>query len=217
MAKQITLQDAAAFIRDGTTLMVGGFMGCGSPHKLIDYLVKQNVTDLTLICNDTGLPEFGVGKMVTNKQFKRIYASHIGLNPETGKQMNNQETDVILVPQGTLAERIRCAGAGLGGVLTPTGIGTIVQEGKDIITVDGKDYLLELPLKADVAIVEALRADKAGNLQFHGTTRNFGEIMLPAADLTIVEVHEIVEVGEIDPDFVHVPGIFVDYLIKKED
>lgn len=216
MAKQITLQEAAAFIRDGTTIMVGGFLGCGSPHKLIDCLAKRNVKDLTLICNDTGMPDFGVGKMVANKQFKRIYASHIGLNPETGNQMNSKETDVILVPQGTLAEQIRCAGAGLGGVLTPTGIGTTVQEGKEIITIDGRQYLLELPLKADVAIVEALRADKAGNLQFHGTTRNFGEIMLPAADLTIVEVHEIVEVGEIDPDFVHVPGIFVDYLVKED-
>ncbi len=212
MAKQITIDEAAKLVKDGMTIMIGGFMGCGSPHKIIDKLVESGVKDLTLICNDTGLVDYGVGKMVVAKQFKKIYASHIGLNPEAGRQMTEKEVEIVLVPQGTLAERIRSAGAGLGGFLTPTGVGTTVQEGKEVITVEGKEYLLELPLKADIAIVEAGRADKAGNLQYHGSTKNFCELMVTAADITIAEVREVVEIGEIDPDFVHSPGIFIDYI-----
>lgn len=212
MAKQVTIDDAAALVKDGMTVMIGGFMGCGSPHKIIDKLVERGVKNLTLICNDAGFPDFGVGKMVMKKQFKKIYASHIGLNPEAGRQMNEQETEVVLIPQGTLAERIRCAGAGIGGFLTPTGVGTLVQEGKEVINIDGRDYLLELPLHADIAIVEASRADRMGNLQYHGSTRNFGELMVTAADTVIAEVREVVEVGEIDQDYVHTPGIFIDYI-----
>ena len=212
MAKLVTIDDAANLVKDGMTIMVGGFMGCGSPHRIIDKLVERGVKDLTLICNDAGFPDYGVGKMVMQKQFEKIYASHIGLNPNAGKQMNEGETEIILVPQGTLAERIRCAGAGLGGVLTPTGVGTIVQEGKEVINVDGKDYLLELPLRADIAIIEAYRSDRMGNLQYRGSTRNFGEIMATAADTVIAEVREVVDVGEISPDHVHTPGIFIDYI-----
>ncbi len=195
MAKQVLVDEAVQMIKDGMTIMVGGFMGCGSPHKLIAKLAQSGVKDLTLICNDAGFPDYGVGKMVAGKQFKKIYASHIGLNPEAGRQMNDGETEIVLIPQGTLAEQIRCGGAGLGGFLTPTGIGTPVEEGKEILTVGGKDYLLELPLRADVAIIEAARADESGNLQFHGATRNFGEFMATAADITIAEVKEIVKVG----------------------
>lgn len=216
MAKQISVDEAAALIKDGMTVMVGGFMGCGSPHKLIDKLVEKGVKNLTLICNDAGTPEYGVGKMVVAKQFKKVIATHIGLNKEMGRQMSAGETEVILQPQGTLAEQVRAGGAGLGGFLTPTGVGTPVEEnfgGKQKITIDGREYLLEKPLKADIAIVGAKRCDKAGNVQFHGSTRNFGELMLTAADVTVVEVEEIVEVGKVDPDFVHVPGIFVDYMI----
>lgn len=213
VAKQITMDEAAKLVKDGMTIMVGGFMGCGSPHKLIDKLAESGVKNLTLICNDCGFPDYGVGKMVAKKQFKEIYATHIGLNPEAGNQMNSGETKITLIPQGTLAEQIRSAGAGLGGFLTPTGVGTMVQEGKQVISLNGKDYLLELPMKADIAIVEAHKADRAGNLQFHGSTRNFGQLMLTAANITIVEAEEIVEIGEIDPDFVHTPGIFVDYIV----
>lgn len=212
MAKLVTIDDAANLVKDGMTVMIGGFMGCGSPHKIIDKLVERGVKDLTLICNDAGFPDYGVGKMVVKKQFKKIYASHIGLNPEAGRQMNEKETEIVLIPQGTLAERIRCAGAGLGGFLTPTGVGTLVQEGKEVVNVGGRDYLLELPLRADIAIVEACRADRMGNLQYHGSTRNFGEIMVTAADTVIAEVRETVAVGEIDPDYVHTPGIFIDYI-----
>ena len=212
MAKQITIDEAAKLVKDGMTIMIGGFMGCGSPHKIIDKLVESGVKNLSLFCNDTGLVDYGVGKMVVAKQFKKIYASHIGLNPEAGRQMTEKEVEIVLVPQGTLAERIRSAGAGLGGFLTPTGVGTTVQEGKEVITVEGKEYLLELPLKADIAIVEAGKADKAGNLQYHGSTKNFCELMVTAADITIAEVREVVETGEIDPDFVHSPGIFIDYI-----
>lgn len=216
MAKQISLDEAAELIKDGMTIMVGGFMGCGSPHKLIDKLVAKGVKNLTLICNDAGFPDYGVGKMVVAKQFKKVIATHIGLNKEMGRQMSEGETEVILQPQGTLAEQVRAGGAGLGGFLTPTGVGTPVEEnfgGKQKINIDGRDYLLEKALKADVAIVGAKRSDTSGNIQFHGSTRNFGELMLTAADTTIVEVEEVVEVGKIDPDFVHVPGIFVDYII----
>lgn len=220
MAKQISLDEAAALVKDGMTIMVGGFMGNGSPHKLIDKLVEKGVKDLTLICNDTGFgggvaPEdYGTGKMVAKHQFKKIIASHVGLNKETGRQREAGETEVILQPQGTLAEQIRCQGAGIAGFLTPTGVGTPVEEGKQKITLNGKEYLLELPLRADIALVGAKRCDKSGNVQFHGSTRNFGEIMLTAADVTVVEVEEVVEVGKVDPDFVHVPGIFVDYIVE---
>lgn len=212
MAKQISLDEAAELIKDGMTIMVGGFMGCGSPHKLIDKLVAKGVKNLTLICNDAGFPDYGVGKMVVAKQFKKVIATHIGLNKEMGRQMSEGETEVILQPQGTLAEQVRAGGAGLGGFLTPTGVGTPVEEGKQKITIDGKEYLLEKPLKADIAIVGAKRCDTSGNVQFHGSTRNFGEVMLTAADVTVVEVEEVVDAGKIDPDFVHVPGIFVDYI-----
>ncbi len=214
MSKQISIDEAVKQIKDGMTVMVGGFMGCGSPHQIIDKLVESKVKDLTLICNDTAFMDYGIGKMVVAKQFKRIYASHIGLNPETGNQMNTKECDVILVPQGTLIEQIRCGGAGIGGFLTPTGVGTIVAEGKETITVEGKEYLLEYPLKADVAIIEASKADEAGNLQYHGSTRNFCEQMATAADVVIAEVRNIVKIGEMDPDFIHTPGIFVDYLVN---
>lgn len=216
MCKTITIKDAAKLINDGDTVMVGGFMANGTPEKLIDALVEKGVQNLTLICNDAGFPDKGVGKMVANKQFSTIIASHIGLNREAGRQMNEGETIIELVPQGTLAEQIRAGGFGLGGFLTPTGIGTLVAEGKEIITVDGKDYLLEKPFKADVALIFANKADKNGNLQYLGSENNFNQVMASNATTTIVEAREIVEVGEINPNFVHTPGIFVNYLVKGE-
>lgn len=200
-------------IHDGMTIMVGGFLGCKNPFKLVDALVEKGVKDITLIANDTAFPEVGIGKLIVNKQVKKLIASHIGTNRETGNQMNSGELEVELVPQGTLAERIRAAGAGLGGVLTPTGIGTVVAEGKRIIEVDGKEYLLEKPLRADVALIVGAKVDKKGNVRYAKATRNFNPLMATAADLVIVEADEIVEVGELDPDDVMTPGIFVDYIV----
>lgn len=216
MCKTITINDATKLISDGDTIMVGGFMANGTPEKLIDALVEKGVKNLTLICNDAGFPDKGVGKMVANKQFSKIIASHIGLNKEAGRQMNEKETIIDLVPQGTLAEQIRSGGFGLGGFLTPTGIGTLVEEGKEIISIDGKDYLLEKPIKADVALIFADKADENGNLQYLGSENNFNQVMASNADTTIVEAREIVSVGEINPNFVHTPGIFVNYLVKGE-
>ena len=214
MAKIISAAEAAAKVQDGMTVMVGGFLGCGTPQILVDQVLAQGTKDLTLVCNDTAFPDSGVGKLVVSRQFKRVIVSHIGTNPETGRQMNANELAVDLVPQGTLAERIRSAGFGLGGILTPTGVGTPVEAGKQKLTIDGKDYLLELPIKADVALVKAYKADKAGNLVFRKAARNFNPLMATAADLVIVEAQNIVEIGEIDPDEVMTPGIFVNYLVQ---
>ncbi len=214
MAKIISAAEAAAKVQDGMTVMVGGFLGCGTPQSLVDQVLAQGTKDLTLVCNDTAFPDAGVGKLVVSRQFKKVIVSHIGTNPETGRQMNAGELDVDLVPQGTLAERIRSAGFGLGGILTPTGVGTPVEAGKQKLTIDGKDYLLELPIKADVALVKAYKADKAGNLVFRKAARNFNPLMATAAKVVIVEAQNIVEIGEIDPDEVMTPGIFVNYLVQ---
>ena len=214
MAKLLSAAEAAAKVQAGMTVMVGGFLGCGTPQSLVDQVLTDGTKDLTLVCNDTAFPDSGVGKLVVSRQFKRVIVSHIGTNPETGRQMNANELAVDLVPQGTLAERIRSAGFGLGGILTPTGVGTPVEAGKQKLTIDGKDYLLELPIKADVALVKAYKADKAGNLVFRKAARNFNPLMATAADLVIVEAQNIVEIGEIDPDEVMTPGIFVNYLVQ---
>ena len=218
----ISAADAAGRIKDGDTLMVGGFLGCGSPLAIISALKVKGTKNLTLICNDTAVHNFktgavtGVGCLVQSRQFKKIIASHIGTNQETQRQMNSGETVVELVPQGTLVEQIWAGGAGLGGLLTATGVGTEVADGKQVILVKGKTYLLELPLKADVAIIKARKADKAGNLVFNGTARNFNQLMAAAASLVIAEVEEIVEIGELDPNTVNTPSIFVNFLVKAE-
>lgn len=217
MNKIVSMEEAINHIKDGMTIMVGGFLGCGSPHRLIDALVEKGVKDLTLICNDSGFADIGVGKLVVNKQIKKLIASHIGTNRETGNQMNAGEMEVVLVPQGTLAEQVRAGGAGLGGFLTPTGVGTVVEEGKEKIEIDGKTYLLELPLRADVALIAGETVDQFGNIVYYGATRNFNNLMAPAADLVIVEAEEVVEVGELDPNDVVTPGIFVDYIVNGGD
>lgn len=213
-SKFISLDRLSEFIKDGMTIHVGGFIGCGSPEHIIDKIVELGIKDITLVCNDTGRVDTGVGKWIVNHQIKKAIVSHIGTNKETGNQMNAGETEVELVPQGTLAERVRAAGAGLGGILTPTGVGTIVAEGKQVIEVDGQEYLLEKPLKADVALIGATKADKKGNLWFEGSSKNFNPMMAAAADVVIVEADEIVEVGEILPENVAVPHIFVDYIVE---
>ena len=214
VVKIISAVEAAAMVKENMAVMVGGFLGCGTPQSLVDEVLAGGTKDLTLICNDTAFPDAGVGKLIVNKQFKKIIVSHIGTNPETGRQMNAGELDVDLVPQGTLAERIRSAGFGLGGILTPTGVGTPVEAGKQKLTIEGKDYLLELPLKADVALIKAYKADKAGNLVYRCAARNFNPLMATAATVVIVEAQQIVETGEIDPDEVMTPGIFVNYLVQ---
>lgn len=215
MNKFVSVQQAAEKIQNGMTVMVGGFLGVGNPIALIDALVEKGVKDLTIICNDTAYPEVGVGKLITNRQVKSLIATHIGTNNNTIDQMNAGELQVELSPQGTLAERIRAAGAGLGGVLTQTGLGTVVENGKQKVTVDGKEYLLEKPVHADVAIIGANICDETGNLVYKGTSQNFCPLMATAADVVIVEPQEIVKAGEIAPENVKTPGIFVDFIIKK--
>ncbi len=189
-------------------------MTCGTPVSLVRELVATGVRELTVICNDTGLQGDGIGMLVSADAIKHLIVSHIGTNPETGQKMIEGKIQVDLVPQGTLAEKIRCAGAGLGGFLTPTGVGTVVAEGKEHIEVDGRTYLLEKPLSADFALIKAWKADRKGNLIYRKSTRNFNPLMAMAAECVIAEVEEIVEVGEIDPDHVVTPGIFIDFLTK---
>jgi len=214
--KAISLTRAVEMIPDGATLMIGGFLGVGSPHRLIDELVRQGRNNLTVIANDTARPELGIGKLIVAKLVRKAIVSHIGTNPETQRQMINGDLVVELAPQGTLAERIRAAGYGLGGVLTPTGLGTTVAEGKRTVEIDGRSFLLELPLKADFALLAARRADYNGNLDYTLTARNFNPIMAMAADTVITEAKEIVPVGVIPPDDVITPYVLVDYLIEKE-
>lgn len=211
----ISCSEAASKIKAGSSIMIGGFLAVGSPHGIIDALIATGTDDLTVIANDTGFPDRGIGRLIVNRQVAKAVASHIGTNPPTGEQMNANELIVDLVPQGTLAEQVRAAGAGLGGVLTPTGLGTVAQEGKEVLTVAGTDYILAMPIKADVALIKAHKADRAGNLVYRRSARNFNPLMAMAADLVLAEVEEIVEVGELDPDLVVTPGIFVDYLVRE--
>ncbi|QZY55633.1 CoA transferase subunit A [Crassaminicella profunda] len=214
MNKVMTIDEVKEKFTEGMTLMIGGFMGVGTAEKLVDAVVEKGVKDLTVICNDAATPGAGAGKLVRAKVIKKYITSHIGLNPELGKQMSDHEVDVELVPQGTLVERIRSGGFGLGGVLTPTGVGTDVEEGKQKITIQGKEYLVELPLKGDVALVKGYRCDKAGNVVFRKSARNFNPIIAMACDFVVVEVEHIDEIGEIDPDHIMLPGIFVDAIIQ---
>lgn len=214
MNKIKSIDQALEYIKDGMTIAVGGFLGVGTPEKLIDAVIAKGVKDITLICNDTAFPDKGVGKWVVNKNVSKVIVSHIGTNPETGRQMNSKELIVDLVPQGTLAERVRAAGAGLGGVLTPTGIGTVIEEGKQKINVDGRNYLLELPLKADIALIKGSIVDKKGNIYYNKSTRNFNTLMATAAEIVIVEAEKLVEIGEIDPSDVMTPSIFVNVIVE---
>jgi acetate CoA/acetoacetate CoA-transferase alpha subunit len=209
----ITLEKAVALIPDGATIMIGGFMAVGTPERLMDELVRQGKKDLTVIANDNALPGKGVGKLVSAGLVKKTIASHIGLNPETQKKMHDGSMQVELVPQGTLVERIRAGGFGLGGILTPTGVGTLVEENKRKIEVDGKDYLLETPLRADFALIQSFLCDYSGNLTYVLTARNFNPVMAMAADTVIVEAEHMVPVGLIPPDQVVTPAPVVDYVV----
>jgi len=213
--KTITLEEAVGLIPDGASLMIGGFMAVGSPERVIDELVCQGKRDLTVIANDTAMPGRGIGKLVSARMVRKVIASHIGLNPETQQQMIAGEMEVELVPQGTLIERIRAGGFGLGGILTATGVGTVVEQGKQKVAVAGKDYLVEPALRAEFALVNAFMADYLGNLAYALTARNFNPVIAMAADTVIVDADNIVPVGVIGPDHVVTPGPLVDYLIAQ--
>ena len=214
MQKVKTVEEALTYINDGMSLMIGGFLGVGTPDVMIDALVAKGTNNLEIICNDTSFVDKGIGKLIVSKQVRKVVTSHIGTNAETGRQMNAGEIEVVLSPQGTIAEQVRAAGAGLGGVITPTGIGTVVEEGKQKIVIDDKEFLVEKPLKADVALIRCNKADTKGNLYYDKAARNFNPLMAMAADFVIAEVDEIVEVGEIDPHLVHTPGLFVNVMVK---
>jgi len=211
--RTVHLPEAVEIIPDGATLMVGGFMGVGTPERVVDEIVRQGKRDLTVIANDTATPAVGIGKLVHAKLLRKLIVSHIGLNPETQKQMLGSEIEVELVPQGTLIERIRAGGYGLGGVLTQTGLGTSVEAGKQVVSVNGKKYLLEIPLRADFALVQAFLADYLGNLSYALTARNFNPSIAMAADTVVAGADNIVPVGLIAPDHVVTPAPLVDYLV----
>ena len=213
--KTVSLEQAIASIPDGASLMVGGFMAVGTPERVIDEIVRQNKRHLTVIANDTAMPGKGIGKLVGAQLLRKAIVSHIGLNPETQRQMMAGDLDVELVPQGTLIERIRAGGHGLGGILTQTGIGTTVEEGKQRIELDGRPYLLEIALRADFALVQAFLADYLGNLSYALTARNFNPVIAMAADTVIACADNIVPVGVISPDHVVTPAPVVDYLIAN--
>ena len=215
MKTATTLEAAVALIPDGASLLIGGFFGVGSPDRLIQGLVDAGRKDLTVISNDTAFPGIGVGKLIAARMVKRLIASHIGANPETQRQMIAGELEVELVPQGTLAERIRAGGYGLGGVLTRTGLGTLAEKGKATVEIDGQTWLLEKPLRADFALIRGKQADAMGNLTYELTAQNFNPVMAMAAQTVIAEAEEIVPVGAIPPDAVRTPGVLVDYLLER--
>ena len=214
--KIVSMEEAISHIKDGMTIHIGGFLACGTPENIVTALIEKGVKDLTIVGNDTGFVDKGIGRLIVNNQVKKVIASHIGTNPETGRRMQAGEMEVELVPQGTLAERVRAAGYGLGGVLTPTGLGTVVQEGKSIINVDGRDYLLEKPIKADVAVLFGSKVDEQGNVICEKTTKNFNPLMATAADLVIVEALEIVPAGSLSPEHLDISRIFVDYIVESK-
>ncbi|SNT16211.1 3-oxoacid CoA-transferase subunit A [Tropicimonas sediminicola] len=216
MKRATKVEAAAELIPEGSTLLIGGFMGVGSPHRLIDALVERGVGGFTVVANDTAMPGTGIGKLVTAGLIARAVVSHIGLNPETQAKMISGEIDVDLVPQGTLVERIRAGGVGLGGVLTATGLGTPVEEGKQVVEVEGRRFLLEIPIRGDFALIAAKSADYKGNLEYSLTAHNFNPVMALAADTVIAEPHTILPVGAIPPDAVKTPGVLVDHLLERE-
>jgi acetate CoA/acetoacetate CoA-transferase alpha subunit len=221
--KFISAAQAADLIPEGATVMIGGFMGCGNAHAVIEALVRKSTRNLTLICNDASMPDgpdgsayYGVAKLVHARQVMKLVATHVGRNPEVTQQVNGGSLELVLVPQGSMAEMIRAGGAGLGGVLTPTGLGTPVEEMEhvhSVVEVDGRRYLLERPLRADIALICGYLADRAGNVWYKGTMRNMNQVMATAAGLVIAEAVHVVEIGAIEPENVMTPGIFVDYVV----
>lgn len=218
MDKITTAEEAVKMVKDGDTLLVGGFLMAGSPETLIKALLESSTAkDLTIVSNDTGMADSNMIKVMQQGRVTKVHASYIGSNPMTGQMLIDDPSSVTLYPQGTLAEKIRCAGAGIAGFYTPVGVGTIIEEGKEKRAFDGRDYLLETALRGNIAFVKATVADKFGNCYLRGSTKNFGAIMARAADFVIAEAQKIVEVGELDPELVTIPGIFIDALVPSED
>ena len=215
MAKICTATEAAELIVDGMSIMVGGFLSVGTPEALLQAIVEKGTRNLTLISSDTAFPGKGVGKLQDHRQLAKVYTSYVGAHPDYSRCMETGEVEIVLTPQGTLAEQIRAAGAGLGGFLTPTGVGTVAAQGKQVITIGDKTYLLEYPLFADIALIKAYQADASGNLVYRRAAKNFNPLMATAGKIVIVEVEEFVPFGSIDPDHVMTPGIFVDFLVKE--
>lgn len=213
----VSAPEAAAYVKKGDTVMVGGFNYGGIPYTLIDALIEQGTDELTLISNDTAYSDVGHGRLVSMRRCKKVIASHVGLNKKTGEYYLSGQLGLELLPQGTFVEKIRAAGFGLGGILTPTGVGTVVQEGKQVLEVNGKKYILELPMRANVALIRAYKSDRMGNLIYKGTNRNFNPVMATAADIVIAEVDSVVDVGELGPDDIVTQGILIDMLVVKGD
>lgn len=216
MKKIIKADDIKSLFKDNMTIMIGGFMACGTPEIIIDKILESDVKELTVICNDAGFENKGVGRLIAAGVVKKLIASHIGLNPLAGKKMDSGEMEIELIPQGTLAEKIRSGGYGIGGFLTKTGVGTLVENGKNIIDLNGEKYLLEEQLKADISIIYGSVVDKIGNTIYNGTTRNFNPLMAMAGEKVICQAKKIVDIGKIAIDNIHTPHIFVDYIIEEE-
>lgn len=217
MNKLTKKSEIMKLFHDDMTIMIGGFANRGSAKRLIDMVVESAVKDITIISNDSGDPDLTVGRLIRSGQAKKLIASHVGMNPELGEAVLSGRMELELSPQGTLAERIRCGGAGMGGVLIKTGLGTVIEEGKQKIEVNGQTYLLELPLTAEIALVKAYKADTMGNLVYKGTQRNFNPLVAMAGKTVIVEAEEIVPVGSLDMDEVHTPGVFVSMVWDGEE
>lgn len=211
--KVITASEAANIVADNSSVMIGGFLGCGTPDKIIAEMINIGKKNLEIIGNDSSFVDKGIGRLIANKMVKIVRVSHIGTNPETQKQMIEKEIEVELIPQGTLAERVRAAGVGLGGILTPVGVGTVVEEGKKVMEIDGVKQILETPISADYALIKARTADQLGNLVYSLTARNFNPLMAMAAKTVIAEVDEILPVGCLSPDSIHTPGVLIDYIV----
>lgn len=216
MNKVMSIEQAMAPIKSGMTIMLGGFVGCGCADRLIQYMVDQGIQDLTIITNDGGLPGRGVHILTDAGCVKKYISSHAGTNRPLSCKVAACEIEVELLPQGTLVERIRAAGFGLGGIITPTGVGTLVEEGKQKITIKGREYLIEEPLKADVALIKGHRVDLQGNVVCRKTAKNFNITMATAADYVVVEAEYIENLGSIDPDIVSIPGFFIDAIVQSK-
>ncbi len=213
--KRTSKADIKSKFHDGMRIMIGGFLGSGAPELLVDWIIECGVKDVELFSNDAWIPDRGVGKLIAKGIVTKLHATHIGMNPVAGQRVISGDLQAELIPMGSFVERIHAGGAGLGGVLTPTGLGTLVAEGKQIINVDGRDYILETPIRAEIAFLRATTTDTFGNCTYHGTSRNMNPIMAFAADCVIVEAENIVQFGDVDPDYVHTPGVVVDYIVDR--
>lgn len=216
MNKVVELQDLNGLFKDNLTIMLGGFLDCGTAETVLNYVNELKIKNLTIIVNDAGFTQKSKGNFLANTDIDKLITSHIGTNPEVGNKMTRGEIEVELIPQGNLIEQIRCKGAGLGGVLTPTGVGTLAEEGKKVMEVDGKKYILATPLGADIAIIKAWQADESGNLIYRYSAQNFNPVMAMAADTVIVEAEQIVKNGELENNNIDTPNIFVDYIIESD-